>query len=63
LLRGRAGWREVLGLRGVTWAGVTVKLRGPSERIGGLALEPRVLEDLVGLSLAFDLEVVSDASA
>lgn len=60
LLRGRAGWRQVLGHRGVTWAGVTVKLRGPAERPGGLALEPRVLEDLVGLSLGLDLEVAPE---
>lgn len=60
LLRARAGWRDVLGERGVTWAGVAVKLRGPQERLPGFQLEPRVLEDLVGLSLAFDLEVGAD---
>ena len=60
LLRGKAGWRDVLGHRGVTWAGVTVKLRGPLERLGGFVLEPRVLEDLVGLSLAFDLALAVD---
>lgn len=59
-LRARPGWREVLGLRGVTWAGITVKLRAPLERLGGFALEPRVLEDLVGLSLAFDLQFAGD---
>jgi hypothetical protein len=37
-----------------------VKLRGPHERLPGFQLEPRVLEDLVGLSLAFDLEVGAD---
>lgn len=60
LLRARPGWRTVAAHRGVTWAGVTVKLRGPLERLGGLALEPRVLEDLVGLSLALDLELGAD---
>jgi hypothetical protein len=56
LLRGRVRWREVIGHRGVRWAGVTVKLRAPLERPPAFALEPRVLEDLVGLSLALDLE-------
>lgn len=60
LLRGRPGWRDVLAHRGVTWAGVTVKLRGPVERLGGLALEPRVLEDLVGLSLGLDLDLAAE---
>ena len=60
LLRGRVGWRDVLAQRGVTWAGVTVRLRGPQERVGGLALEARVLEDLVGLSLGLDLEVAAE---
>jgi hypothetical protein len=60
VLRGCAGWREVLGRRGVTWAGVSVKLRAPLERLPGFALEPRVLEDLVGLSLALDVEVVAE---
>lgn len=60
LLRGCDGWRQVLGKRGVSWAGVTVRLTGPSGRPGGMALEPRVLEDMVGLSLAFDLEVRSE---
>lgn len=60
LLRARPGWRDVLALRGVRWAGATVKLRGPVERLGGLALEPRLLEDLVGLSLALDVEVAAE---
>jgi hypothetical protein len=57
LLRGRAGLREVLGRRGVVWAGITVKLRGPRERPGGMALDARLLADLAGMALAFDLEV------
>lgn len=60
LLRGRPGLREVLGWRSVTWAGVTVKLRGCLERMGGLALEAPVMADLAGLSLALDLEVAAD---
>jgi hypothetical protein len=60
MLRGRAGWARVLGLRGVTWAGITVKLRCPIERPSGIALEPRVLEDFAGLSLAFDLELMNE---
>lgn len=60
LLRGRPGWREVLSLPGVQWAGVTVQWRGCLERLGGFALEPRVLEDLVGLSLQLDLELFAD---
>ncbi len=60
LLRGRAGFREVLSWPTVQWAGVTVKLRGPIERLGGFSLEPRVLEDLVGLSLALDLELTAE---
>ncbi len=60
LLRGRAGWARVLGWRGVRWAGITAKLRCPIERPGGIALEPRVLEDFAGLSLAFDLELTNE---
>ncbi len=56
LLRAAVRWRDVIGHRGVRWAGVTVKLRAPLERPPAFALEPRVLEDLVGLSLALDLE-------
>jgi hypothetical protein len=56
VLRSRPRWRDVFGHRGVRWAGVTVKLRSPLERPPAFALEPRVLEDLVGLSLALDLE-------
>ena len=60
LLRGREGFRSVLAMRGVSWAGATIKLRGCLERMGGLALEPRLLADLAGLSLAFDLELAAD---
>lgn len=55
LLRARVRWREVVGHRGVRWAGVTVKLHTPIEQPPSLALEPRALEDLVGLSLALDV--------
>ncbi|MBL8753485.1 MAG: hypothetical protein JNK15_09305, partial [Planctomycetes bacterium] len=55
LLRARAGLAQVLGQRGVTWAGITVALRCPIERPGGVTLEPRVIEDLAGLALGFDL--------
>lgn len=60
LLRVRSGWREVLSLSGVTWAGITVQLRGCVERMGGLALEASLLEDLVGLSLQIDVELVAE---
>ena len=60
LLRGRPGFREVLQLRGVRWAGVAVQWRGCLERLGGFQLEPAVLEDLVGLSLQLDLELFAD---
>ena len=55
LLRARTRFREVLAHRGVRWAGVTVRLRGCHEVPGGFALEPAVLSDLAGLSLALDL--------
>ncbi len=57
LLRGAAGWRDIVGRAGVRWAGVTAKLRGTMERPTSLALDARTLEDLVGLSLALDVEV------
>lgn len=60
LLRARPGFGEVLRRRGVRWAGVTVKLRGCLERMGGFVLEPALLEDLVGLSLPLDLELAVD---
>ncbi len=60
LLRGRPGFRDVLGQRGVTWAGVTVQWRGCLERMGGFVLDPRLLEDLVGLSLQLDLELIAE---
>jgi hypothetical protein len=60
LLRARPRLREVLAARGVTWAGITVKLRGCVERAGGFALEPTLVADLAGLSLALDLELGVD---
>ncbi|MBL8749520.1 MAG: DUF4279 domain-containing protein [Planctomycetes bacterium] len=60
LLRARSGWRDVAAMRGVTWAGVTVQLRGCVERMGGFAIEPRVLEDLVGLSLQLDVQLFAE---
>jgi hypothetical protein len=60
LLRVRTGLRSVLGSRGVTWAGVTVKLRGAVERMGGLALDGGLLADLAGLALACDVELAAD---
>ncbi len=60
LLRARSGWRDVLSLPGVSWAGVTVQLRGCIERMGGLSLEARLLEDLVGLSLQLDVALVAE---
>ncbi|MEO6596414.1 MAG: DUF4279 domain-containing protein, partial [Planctomycetota bacterium] len=60
LLRARAGFRDVIGQRGVTWAGITVQLRGCIESMGGFLLEPRLLEDVVGLSLQLDLRLVAE---
>jgi len=60
LLRARPGWREVLRLPGIRWAGVTVVLRGVQERMGGFALDPQLLEALVALSLQFDLQIVAE---
>lgn len=60
LLRARARWRDVLALPGVTWAGVTVQLRGCQERLGGFQADARMLEDLVGLSLQLDLELLAE---
>lgn len=59
-LRGAAGWRDVVGRVGVRWAGVAVKMKGPVERPTSLALDTRTLEDLVGLSLALDVEVAAE---
>jgi hypothetical protein len=60
LLRARPGFRDVVGAGGVQWAGVTVRLRGCLERMGGLCLEPHLVADLAGLSLALDLELAAD---
>lgn len=60
LLRGRPGFRDVLRLPGVSWAGVTMQMRGCLEQPGALVLDQRLLEDLVGLSLHFDLAVVAE---
>lgn len=60
LLRARSGWRAVLSLPGVRWAGVTLQLRGCLEQMGGLALEGRLLEDLVGLSLQLDVTLLAE---
>lgn len=60
LLRARPGWRSALALPGVTWAGVAVQLRGCQERFGGFQADARMLEDLVGLSLQLDLELLAD---
>lgn len=60
LLRARSGWRDVLSLSSVTWAGVTVQLRGCIERMGGFALDQNLLEGLTGLSLQFDLELSAE---
>ncbi len=60
LLRARPGFRDVVGAGGVLWAGVTVRLRGCLERMGGLCLEPHLVADLAGLSLALDLELAAD---
>jgi hypothetical protein len=60
VLRGRVGFSEVMRSAGIRWAGVTVKLRGCLERMGGFVLEPRLLEDLVGLSLPLDLDLAAD---
>jgi hypothetical protein len=60
VLRSRPGFREVLALPGVTWAGLTVKLRSCLERTAGFALEPGLVADLAGLSLALDLACVAE---
>ena len=60
LLRACPGYRDVLGHPGVTRVGVTVQLRGCLEQMGSFALDPRLLEDLVGLSLQLDLEMVAE---
>jgi len=60
MLRGHPGWREVLRLPGIAWHGITVQMRGCQERMGGFALDPRTLEDLVGMSLQLDLEVIAE---
>jgi hypothetical protein len=49
-----------LGHPGVRSVGVTVQLRGCLEQMGTFALDPRLLEDLVGLSLQLDLEMAAD---
>ena len=45
---------------GVSPAQITVQLRGCVERMGGFALDPRLLEDMVGLSLQLDLELLAE---
>lgn len=60
LLRARPGFRDVVGAAGVRWAGVSLRLRGCVERLGGLCLEPHLIADLAGLSLALDLELGAD---
>jgi hypothetical protein len=60
LLRSCPGYRDVLGHPGVRSVGVTVQLRGCLEQMGTFALDPRLLEDLVGLSLQLDLEMAAD---
>ena len=59
-LRACDGWRDVVGRAGVRWAGVTLKLRAPIERPFALALDARVLEDLVALALALDVEATAE---
>jgi hypothetical protein len=60
LLKARPGWRDVVGHRGVAWAGVAVHFHGCQEHMGGLALDAATLEDLVALSLQLDAEIVAD---
>lgn len=60
LLRACPGYRDVLGHPGVKSVAVTVQLRGCLEQMGSFALGPRLLEDLVGLSLQLDLEMAAD---
>jgi hypothetical protein len=60
LLKVRPGWRDVAGLAGVTWAGVTVQFHGCQEQMGGFALDPAMLEDLMGLGLQLDVDLVAD---
>jgi hypothetical protein len=60
LLKVRPGWREVAGLAGVTWAGVTVQFHGCQEQMGGFALDPAMLEDLMGLTLQLDVDLAAD---
>ncbi len=59
-LRACGGWRDVVGRAGVRWAGVTLKLRAPVERPFALALDAKVLEDLVALSLALDVAAAAE---
>ena len=52
--------REVVGAAGVRWAGIGLRLRGCIEQMGGLGLDPNLIADLAGLSLALDLELGAD---
>ena len=60
LLKARPAWRDVVGSRGVTWAGITVRFHGCLEQMGGFALEQAQLEDLVGLVLQLDVDLAAD---
>ncbi|HZN40663.1 MAG TPA: hypothetical protein VFD82_17800 [Planctomycetota bacterium] len=60
LLRACPGYRDVLAHPGVRSVAVTVHLRGCLEQMGSFSLDPRLLEDLVGLSLQLDLEMAAD---
>ncbi|MFN7668897.1 MAG: DUF4279 domain-containing protein [Planctomycetota bacterium] len=59
-LRACDGWRDVVGRAGVRWAGIAIKLRAPIERPFALALDAKVLEDLVALSLALDVAATAE---
>jgi hypothetical protein len=50
----------VVGRAGVRWAGIAIKLRAPIERPFALALDAKVLEDLVALSLALDVAAAAE---
>ncbi len=56
LLDGRPGWREVLRLPAVAWAGVTLHLRGCREQRGSFGADTAMVENLARLGLQFDLE-------
>ena len=60
LLRDRASVRKLVEDAQVAWAGITVRLAGCREQMGGLALDRSLLADVADLGLALDVQVSAE---